>query len=125
MKAGKLKNRASIERRDPDDDGLDDFGNPTDAAWSQLVSARPCSIIPIIGREEDIADRPRSVVRYRCVFRYSAAMKSVGAGDSVVLSRDAADLVSGDRLNIEHNPIDPTGRRDRLEFTATFGDAAG
>lgn len=123
MRAGKLRNRASVQRRDAA--ARDDFGNPDSSAWTEHASARPCSIMPLTGREEEIGDRPQSVVRYRIVFRYSAVIKSVNAGDSVVLSRSAADLDTGARLNIEHDPIDPTGRRDRLEFIATFGDAAG
>lgn len=123
MRAGKLRNRASIQRRD--ETTLDDFGNPNTGAWSDVVGARPCLIEPLTGREEDIGDRPQSVVRYRVVFRYSAAVKAVNAGDSLLLSRAAADLNAGERLNITHDPIDPTGRRDRLEFVATRGDAAG
>lgn len=123
MRSGKLKHRASVQRRN--EGAQDRYGNPTTGAWEDVASARPCSIMPLTGREEDIADRPTSVVRYRVVFRYSAAVKACRAGDSLLLTRDAADLDAGARLNIGHDPIDPTGRRDRLEFTATFGDAAG
>jgi head-tail adaptor len=123
MRAGKLNNRASIQRRN--EDALDDFGNVSSAAWEDVVTARACSIRPDRGNEETIADRLQSVVTYVVTFRYAAAVKAVNAGDSLFLSRAAADLDSGARLNILHDPIDPTGRRDRLEFRASFGDAAG
>lgn len=123
MKAGRLRNRASIQRRNAST--LDDFGNPSTGAWADVVSARPCSIVPETGREEQIGDRPQSVVRYVVTFRYSSAVKAANAGDSLLLARAAADLEAGERLNITHDPIDPTGRRDRLEFVATRGDAAG
>lgn len=123
MRAGKLRNRASIERRGAT--SQDDFGNPVSGDWVEQVSARPCSIMPLSGREQEIADRLESVVRYRVIFRYSAAVKAVNAGDSLLLSCASADLDAGARLNIKHDPTDPTGRRAYLEFIATFGEAAG
>lgn len=123
MRSGKLNNRASIQRRNADT--LDDFGNVSSASWEDVVTARPCSIRPERGNEETIAGRLQSVVTYVVTFRYSSAVKSINAGDSLLLTRAAADLDSGARLNILHDPIDPTGRRDRLEFRASFGDAAG
>jgi SPP1 family predicted phage head-tail adaptor len=106
MKAGKLRERITFERRTSQ---LNEFGESPDV-WRALSSVW-ASVEPLSGREFFAALQTQSDVTIRVTCRYSNAIAAVTEKDRIKHGSKVYD--------IRHPPIDRDSRHREIQFMCT------
>lgn len=100
MKAGRLRERISIQRRV---NSLNDFGE-SKGVWTTLVDTW-AAVAPLAGREFFNAQQVQSDVTTRIVCRYQSALSTVTPKDRIQHGADVYDIRSVIDLDSRHREL--------------------
>jgi SPP1 family predicted phage head-tail adaptor len=106
-----------VVQRETDAGGEDKHGNPADAAWQPLqpISQFWGNLRETPGKERMAAGRVEAPATATLRLRHSSESIAITAADRI--------LARGHIWAIKGAPIDPSGRRQEIEFTLERGGA--
>lgn len=112
--AGTFNRRVRIERQG-DGGTLDDYGNPAAAAWETYLEVW-ADLREVRGKERIASGRIEGPLEATIRLRASSDTRAITVSDRILEPSGRIWAITG-------GPIDPTGRRQVVEFTLEAGGA--